>query len=100
MVNLILTGVWFVMFVDLDYDNKYNILLEQRLPNSGTMVAIRTDNLEYQEGTYIEARIEAECTKVYELAEGEGKIGSSWQAADDWVWTRSPYICNATKVYK
>lgn len=98
MVNLVLTGIWFVMFVNLDYDNKYNILLEQRSPNSGNMVSIRVDKSEYKEGSYIEATIKAECNKVQEVVEGEGKVGSPWRAKDDWVWTRSPYICNGIVV--
>lgn len=99
MIKLFLTGLFFVVFVDKDYDNKYNILLEQTFPRTGVMIALRSDEAKYVENTYIELGIKAECAVAYQLEEGNGKIGSSWRAEDDWLWVDTNYVCNAVKVY-
>lgn len=95
--KLILTGLFLVKFVDVDGPTK-NILLEQIYPNTGNMVAWWDKDFSHKEGDQVEFSIKAECTRVYEILEGNGKRGSPWAAEDDWYLNRRPYICNAEEV--
>lgn len=95
MIKLVLIAVFTILYVDKDGDQT-NILLED--PITGNMIAHWDNNFKHKPGDRVELRIEAECTKVYEVLEGNGKRGTQWAPEDDWYLNRRPYICNATKV--
>lgn len=94
-VKLILIAFFVVRFVDVG-SGQTNILLED--PKTGNMVAHWDNDFKHKPGDVAYLKIEAECTKVYEVLEGNGKRGSPWRAEDDWYVNRRPYICNALKV--
>ena len=98
MIKLLLVGYFIIKFIDLDYDGKYNVLLEQ--DRTGNLVSYRQESVSFKEGEMIRLRIDAECdkTKVGEVLEGNGKRGSPWATEDDWYLNRMTYICNAEKV--
>lgn len=97
LIELVLTALFTVSYVDLDYDGTYNILLEDK--HTGNLVAHwEKDASKFKQGEVLELRIKGECTKVYEILEGNGKRGSPWRAEDDWYLNRRPYICNAITV--
>ncbi len=96
--KLIITGYFLVQFVDWD-DGRYNVLLVKDFKRQPDMIATWTqDEKEFKVGDIIFIRAEAECTRVYEVLEGNGKRGSPWRAEDDWYLNSRPYICNADKV--
>lgn len=93
---VLLMGYFMVEAVELDYDGRYNVLLEQRLPNTGHLVSLRSDKPgPFIEGKVVTVDVVADCNAVGELREGEGKMGSSWRAEDDWYWYATNYVCNA-----
>jgi hypothetical protein len=95
---MVLVGYFLVQYVDFD-NGQYNILLAQKTNNGTNMVAAWTkDKDEYKEGDTIYIRMEGECSRVYEVLEGNGKRGTAWAPEDDWYLNGRPYICNAEKV--
>ena len=96
MLELILVALFTVRFVDLD-NGQYNVLLEDKA--TGNMVAhwVKEPGV-FKEGATLYLSIKGDCTKVYEVLEGNGKRGSAWAAEDDWYLNRRPYICNAITV--
>ena len=98
-MQLVMLGYFLVMFIDLDYDGKYNILLEEK--DSKNLISLRIESVPFfKEGEIIKFRIEAECdkNKVGEVLEGNGKIGSPWIAEDDWYLNKMTHICNSKKM--
>lgn len=98
-MQLIMLGYFLVMFIDLDYDGKYNVLLEDR--SSKNLVTLRVDSMpSFKEGEIIRSKIEAKCdkNKVGEVLEGNGKIGSPWAAEDDWYLNKMTLICTSNKM--
>ena len=72
-IKMVLTGYFLVQYVD--YDNgQYNILLAQQGGIGTNLVAAWSkDKDEFKEGTIIYVKMTGECSKVYEVLEGNGK---------------------------
>ena len=92
--KLILIGYFVVQ--DVSYDNgTYNVLLLQKgsVPN---LVATHTKSMDdYTEGMVLYLEVHGDCSKTYEVLEGNGKRGTPWRAEDDWYLNSEPYICNS-----
>jgi len=100
--SMILVGYFLVQYVDYD-DGQYNILLAQQHEVGGqsctNMVAAWTKNKdEFKVGTIIHIKMSGKCSRVYEVIEGNGKVGSPWRAEDDWIFNGRPWNCNADKI--
>ena len=96
-IKMVLVGYFLVQYVDLD-NGTYNILLAQKggTPNMVATWSKYKDT--YHEDEILHLRIEGECQQVYEILEGNGKIGSAWRAEDDWYLNCRPYICNSEHI--
>lgn len=93
---VLLMGYFLVEASELDYDGRYNILLEQKFPNTGHMVSLRADELgPFKEGAVVKVNVVSDCNAVGEIVEGNGKSGSPYAPEYDWIYTRNTYICNA-----
>ena len=100
--KMVLVGYFLVQSVDYD-DGHYNILLAQQHEVGGQsatnmIAAYSKDKNEFKEGTTIYLKMEGECSRVYEILEGNGKRGSGWCAEDDWYLNGRPWICNSSKI--
>ncbi len=94
IIKMVLIGFFLVQSVD--YDNgRYNVLLAQQ-GNTNLIATWSHDKI--QENTTLHLKIEAECSQVYEVLEGNGKRGSGWDPKDDWYVNSRPWLCTATNV--
>ena len=93
MIKLIIVGYFVIKFIDLDYDNKYNIPLENK---SGVLI---TDRLEekplHNEGDTIYLKTKANCELVYEVREAGNR--GPWAPEDNYFVHRKNHICTVIK---
>lgn len=88
MISKVIVGLFLVMVVEIDYDGKYNILLEHI--DTGDLVELRTTNPPpFKEGSSFNAKIKAECdnTRVGEVLEG--------RAQDSYYVNRMTHLCSS-----
>jgi hypothetical protein len=98
---MVIVAYFTVQTVDLDYDGTYNILLQSDYPDERASVAAWSkDPNAFKEGTVLRLKIEGKCYYGFSLLEGNGKVGSPWDAADDWINNGRVWVCNADKLEK
>lgn len=95
---IFLIGLFKVLVVEQDYDKKYNVLLEQIVPNTGHLVAFSVTKPSFEENKTEKLSIKAECSKVFEVTEQNGDIYPRRSTNDGWILNRKTYICNALEV--